>query len=96
MITNIESNKTLIPMVTELFLTGRKLNLSLVLYNNLVFLKVTKAIRLNSTHYFIMKTKKKRQLQQMTSNHSSCIDFKDFMKLYQDSTKEPFSFLVKS
>ena len=47
-------------MVTELFLTGRKLNLSLVLYNNLVFLKVTKAIRLNSTHYFIMKTKKKK------------------------------------
>ena len=31
----------------------------------------------------------------MASNHSSLIDFKDFMKLYKEYTKEPFSFLVK-
>ena len=37
---------------------------------------------------------KKRELQQIASIHSSDIDLKDFMKLYQDYTKEPYSFLV--
>ena len=36
----------------------------------------------------------KRELQQITSNHSSDINFKDFVKLYKDSTKESYSFLV--
>ena len=41
-----------------------------------------------------MKIPKKRQLQQIATNHSSEIDVKDFMKLYKDYTKEPSSFLV--
>ena len=42
----------------------------------------------------MMKIPNKRELQQIASNHSSDIDFKDFMKLYKDYTKEPYSFLV--
>ena len=53
-----------------------------------------KTIRLNVTHYFIMKVSNRRELQQTVSTHSSNIDFKDFMKLYKDFTKEPYSFLV--
>ena len=53
-----------------------------------------KTTRLNATHYFIMKIPSKRELQHIASNHSSDIDFKDFMKLYKDYTKEPYSFLV--
>ena len=53
-----------------------------------------KTIRLNATHYFIMKIPNKRELQQMASNHLSDIDFKDFMKLYKDYTKESYSFLM--
>ena len=41
-----------------------------------------------------MKIPNKRELQQIASNHSSDIDFKDFMKLYKDYTKKPYSFLV--
>ena len=41
-----------------------------------------------------MKIPNKRELQQIVSNHSFDIDFKDFMKLYKDYTKEPCSFLV--
>ena len=41
-----------------------------------------------------MKISNKRELQQIASNHSSDINFKDFMKLYKDYTKEPYSFLV--
>ena len=91
MIAHMESNKKLSPIVTELFLRGRKLNISLVFISQCYF-KVPKTI--NATHYFIIKTPSKRELQQIASNHSSDIDFKDFMKLYKDYTKEPFSFSV--
>ena len=53
-----------------------------------------KTIRLNATHYFIMKIPNKRELQQIASNHLFDIDLKDFIKLDQDYTKEPYSFLV--
>ena len=43
-----------------------------------------------------MKVPNKRKLQQIASNHSSDIGFKDFMKLYKDYTKEPFLFLVNN
>ena len=93
MVEDIESNKKLSPIVTELFLRGRKLNISLVFISQSYF-KVPKTITLNVTDYFIMKILNKRDLQQIASNHSSDIDFKDFMKLYKDYTKEPYSFLV--
>ena len=41
-----------------------------------------------------MKIPNKRELQQIASNHSFDIDFKDFMKIYKDYTKGPYSFLV--
>ena len=41
-----------------------------------------------------MKVSSKRGLPQIVSNRPSNIDFKDFMKLYKDYTKEPYSFLV--
>ena len=43
---------------------------------------------------FFMKTSNKRELQQKTLNHSSDIKFKDFLKVYKDCSKEPFSFLA--
>ena len=42
-----------------------------------------KRIRLNSTHYFIIKTPNKRELQQIVFNHSFDIDFRDFMNFYK-------------
>ena len=50
-----------------------------------------KTVRLNATHYFIMKIPNKKELQQIASNHSSDIGFKDFMKLYKEYPKEPYS-----
>ena len=35
-----------------------------------------------------------KKLQQRASNNSFDIDFKDFIKLYKDYTKESYSFLV--
>ena len=56
------------------------------------YFKVPKTIRLSATHYFIMKIPKKRELQQIVSNHLHEIDFKDFIKLYKDYTKDHIYF----
>ena len=93
MIADMESNKKLSPIVTELFLRGRKLNISLVFISQSYF-KVPKTIRLSATHYFIMKIPSKRELQLIVSNYLSDIDFKKFMKLSKNYIKEPYSFLV--
>ena len=53
-----------------------------------------KDVRLNSTHFFIMKIPNKRELQQIALNHSSDIDFKDFMNIYKKCIKKPYSSLV--
>ena len=58
-IAHMESNKKLSPVVTELFLRGRKLNISLVFISQSYF-KVPKTVRLNATHYFIIKIPHKR------------------------------------
>ena len=55
---------------------------------------VLKNLRLNSTHYFIMKITNKREFQQIVFNHSSDIDFRSFMNLYKKCTAKPYSFLV--
>ena len=71
-----------------MFLSEKKLNFSLVFISQSYF-RVPKTIRLNT--YFIMEIPNKIELQQIASNHSSNIDFKDFMGLH---TKDPCSFLV--
>ena len=93
MIADMINNNKLNPVVTELFIRGRKLNISIVFITQSYF-KVPKDVRLNSTHFFILKIPNKRELQQIALNHSSDIDFKDFMNIYKKCTKEPYSFLV--
>ena len=80
MIADMESNKKLSPIVNELFLRGTKLDISLVFISQSSF-KNPKTIRLNETHYFIVKIRNKRELQQIASSHSSDNDFKDFIRL---------------
>ena len=53
-----------------------------------------KDVRLNTTHFFIMKIPNKRELQQIAISHSSDIDFKDFVNIYKKFTDMPCSFLV--
>ena len=90
MIADMINNDKLNPIVTELFIRGRKLNISIAFITQSYF-KVPKDVKLNSTHFFIMKIPNKRELQQIALNHSSDIDFKDFMKIYKKYTKEPYS-----
>ena len=69
MIADILSNKKVNPIVTELFIRGRKLKIYLVFITQSYF-DVSKNIRLDSTHHFIMKILNKRELQQIAFNHS--------------------------
>ena len=83
MIADMTDNKKLNSMLTELFIRGRKLNISLVFIRQSYF-KVPKDVRLNTTHFLIMKIPNKRELQQIAVNHSSDIDFKDFIRIYKN------------
>ena len=93
MIADMIHNKKLGSIVTELFIRGRKLNISLGFITQSYF-KVPKDVRLNTTHFFISKIPNKRELQQITINHSSDISTKDFTNIYKECTAEPYSFLV--
>ena len=85
MIADTLSNKKLNPIVTELFIRGRKLNISLVFIAQSYF-ALPKNIRLNSAHYFVMKIPNKRELQQ--------IAFESLFNLYKKCIETLYSFLV--
>ena len=78
MIGDILSSKKLNPMVTELFIRGRKLNIYLFFITKSYF-SVPKNIRLNFVHYFIIKIPSKQELQKVAFNHSSDVEFKNFI-----------------
>ena len=71
--------KKINPIVTELFIRVKKLNISLVFFTQSDF-AVPENIRLNSTHYIIMKILNKQELQQIAFNHLSDIDFMNLHK----------------
>ena len=77
MIDDMLSNKKLNLIVTELFIRGRKLNISIVLITQYYFTvsKKKKKKKLNSTHYFVLKIPNKKDFQQIAFNHSSYMDF---------------------
>ena len=93
MIADMIQNEILNSIFTELFIRGRKLNISLVFITQSYF-KVPKDVRLNTGHFFIVKIPHKRELQQIAINHSSDIDTKDFINIYRKYTAEPYLFSV--
>ena len=93
MITDIMNNEIFQAIIKELFIRCRKLNIYLVFIIQSYF-SVPKEVRLNSTHYLIVKIHNKKELQQIAINHSADIDYKDFLKIYRSCTKEPYSFLT--
>ena len=97
MIADIMNNQKFQAIIKELFIRCRNLIISLVLIFQSYF-SVPKDVRLNSTHYLIIKINSTRELQLIIAviavNHSADIDYKDFMKIYRESTKEPNSLLT--
>ena len=92
MIADKLNNRNFNPVVTELSITCRELNISV--FARQPYCSVPKIVTLNCTYDFIMKIRNKREILEIAINLLSDIDFKDFMKLYQKSTSKPYSFLL--
>ena len=73
MITDIKTNKKFEAIIKELFTRCRKLNISLV-FTTQSYFSVPKNVRLNSTHYLIMKINSKREFRSIAINHSADVD----------------------
>ena len=93
MILNILNNKKLNPVVTDLFIRDRKLNICFSFLTQSYFL-VPKNTKLNFTHLFILKISNKRELQQIAFNHSSYIDINNFINLYKKCTAKLYFFTL--
>ena len=93
MIADIMTSKKFQLLIKELFIRCRKINISLVFITQSYY-SVPKDVRLNSTHYLIMKINNERELENIEINHSADIDYKDFVKIYRECTKEPYNFLT--
>ena len=91
MIADIMTNKKFQAIIKELFIRCRKLNISLVFITQSYF-SVPKDIRLISTLY--LKINNKRELQNIEINHSADINYKDFMKIYKECSRESYNFLT--
>ena len=93
MIADIMRNEKVKAIVRELFIRCRKLNISIVFVMQSYF-RTPKDARLNSTHYILMKIGNKKELKSIAEENSGHLDFKDFLKIYNYCTKEPYSFIL--
>ena len=89
MIADIEYNKNF----KELFYRARKINVSIVFITQSYF-RALKDARLNSTHYILMEIGNKKELNRIAEEKSGHLDYKDFLKIYNYCTREPYSFML--
>ena len=93
MIADIMRSKKFKAIVKELCIRCRKLNISIVFITQSYF-RTLKDARLNSTHYILMKMGNKKELRSIAEENSGHLDFKDFLKIYNFCTNEPYSFMM--
>ena len=93
MIADIMRSEKFKSIVKELFIRCRKINISIVFIMHPYF-RTPKDLRLNSTHYILMKIGNKKELKSIAEENSGHLDFKDFLKIYNYCTKEPYSFML--
>ena len=93
MIADIEYNKNFKRIIKELFYIAHKINISIVFITQ-SYLKALKDARLNSSHYIIMKIGNKKELKRIAEEKSGHLDYKDFFKMYNYCTEEPYSFMT--
>ena len=84
-------------MIADIMRSGKfkanKLNISIVFITQSYF-RTPKDARLNSTHYILMKISNKKELKSIAEENSGHLDFKDFLKIYNYCTNEPYSFMM--
>ena len=90
MVADIMTNKKFKAILKELFIRCRKINISLVFITQSYF-SVPKDVRLNSTHYSIMKINNKRELQNIAINLQTLI-IKILLKFTENVQKNHIMF----
>ena len=93
MIADIEYNQNFKRIIKELFYRACKINVSIVFITQFYF-RALKDARLNSTHYILMKIGNKKELKSIAEEKSGNLDYKDFLKMYNYGTSEPYSFMT--
>ena len=93
MIADIMRSEKFKAIIKKHFIRCRKLNISIVFITQSYF-RTPKDARLNSTHYTLMKIGNKKELKSKAEENSGHLDFKDFLKIYNYCTKEPYSFML--
>ena len=93
MIADIMRSEKFKAIIKELVIRCRKLNISIVFITQSYF-RTPKDARLNSTHYILIKIGNKKELKSIAEENSGHLDFKDFLKIYNYCTKEPYSFML--
>ena len=93
MIADIIRNGNFKAIIKELFTRYRKLNISIIFIMQSYF-RTPKDARLNSTHYILMKIGNKKELKIIAEEKSDHLDYKDFLKMYNYCTREPYSFMT--
>ena len=93
MIADIMRNEKFKAIIKELFIRCRKLNISIVFITQSYF-RTPKDARLNSTHCILMKIGSKKELKSIAEEKSGHLDYKDFLKIYNYCTKQPYSFMT--
>ena len=87
------TNKKFPVIIKELFIKYRKVNITLVFITQSYF-SFPKDVRLNLTHYLIMKINNRKELQNIVINHSADLDSNIFVGVYRECTRKPYSFLT--
>ena len=90
---DIEYNKNFKRIIKELFYRARKINVSIAFITQSYF-RALKDARLNSTHYILMRIGNKKELKRIAEEKSGHLDYKDFFKMYNYCTKDPYSFMT--
>ena len=93
MMSDIDYNTDFKKIIKELSFRGRTINISIVFITQLYF-RVLKDARLNSTHYILMKISNKKELKRIAEEKSGHLDCKDFLKIHNYCTREPYSFML--
>ena len=93
MIPDINTNKNFQAIIRELLFRRRKLNRCLVFITQSYF-SVPNKVRLNSTHYLVIKIHNKRETKNIAIHHSADIDYKKFINTNRKFTSKPYSFFT--
>ena len=94
MITDMFSNKKCNPIVTKLFIRGRRLDVYLVIFITESDFTVSKNITPNPKYYFLIKIQNKQHFRQITCNHLSGSSFRDFINFYINVLQNQMHFLI--